>query len=364
MAGSETFIRNQTSAISRWRPVTVGIKRVESVLSLPSDHVLFDNTFAGRLQRKIFRFTKRSQRLNSTVTRLNPQIIHAHFGRDALLILPVAIRAKIPIVVTFHGFDVTSLATGNSRSARKYRRELKVLFRQATLLIAVSEFIRNRLIDLGAPSSKIRVHYIGIPLDEISTATDVQREGILFVGRLTEKKGVEDLLHAVAMLPTEDLRGTAITIVGEGHLRSHLLSLAANLGVDARFTGSLPPTAVHELMSHSQIFCAPSKTAPNGDAEGLGMVFLEAQLYGLPVVSYHHGGVPEAVTEGQAGMLAPEGDVETLAQQIGYLLLNPGVRAQMSASGQMRVMSRFDVDKQTAELELLYDLVVENSSVS
>ncbi len=111
-------------------------------------------------------------------------------------------------------------------------------------------------------------------------------------------------------------------------------------------------------MQKASIFCAPSQQASNGDSEGLGMVFLEAQSCGLPVVSTVHGGIPEAVSQGETGLLVSPGDHEALANALLLYLDRPDLAAQHGAAGRQRVCKSFDTLKQAPILEQLYSEIV------
>jgi glycosyltransferase involved in cell wall biosynthesis len=99
----------------------------------------------------------------------------------------------------------------------------------------------------------------------------------------------------------------------------------------------------------------PSVTAQNGDSEGFGMVFAEAQAMGTPVVSTLHGGIPEAVSDGQTGLLAPERDVVTLTKNLRLLLTHEERWRELSANGVRWVRERFNLRQQSHLLEELYD---------
>jgi glycosyltransferase involved in cell wall biosynthesis len=88
------------------------------------------------------------------------------------------------------------------------------------------------------------------------------------------------------------------------------------------------------------------------------MVFLEAALAGLPVLSYRHGGVPEAVQDGITGVLVREGDVHTLGDWLGVLVSDPALARRLGAAGRERVINKFDIVARTRELESVYDEVV------
>lgn len=354
LPGSETFIRNQMAALTSWTPVPAGLMRRQSALTSDGDLLLFGEGRREVLRRKAFKLARRSSTLEGLLTRPGVQLVHAHFGPDAVNVLPSSVRTGTPLVATFHGFDATALVTvGGARSAL-LRRRYQDLFRRAARIVVVSEFMRETVLRLGAPPDRTVLHYIGVPLPPPAPPPDEPREGIVFVGRLTAKKGIADLLEAVGRLP-EPLRSTPVFLGGDGVLRGELETTAARLGLRSQFLGALPPAEVRALMTRGRVLCAPSRTGPDGDAEGLGMVFLEAGLARLPVVSYRHGGVPEAVVDGVSGLLAPEGDVGALTASLARVLSDDALAASLGAAGEAHVRERFDIRTCTAALEHTYD---------
>src|SRR5262249_8943590 len=158
--------------------------------------------------------------------------------------------------------------------------------------------VRQRAIALGADPAKIRVHHIGVPLPvALPAAADPAAAGekewdVAFVGRFVEKKGLDDLVEALGMI--RDLKPRAL-FVGDGPLATPIRARAAELGLDATFTGALAPAEVAHRLAAARLLAAPSKTARNGDSEGLPTTILEASAHGLPVVATRHSGIPEAV---------------------------------------------------------------------
>ncbi|GAC1359806.1 MAG: hypothetical protein NVSMB3_07500 [Acidobacteriaceae bacterium] len=111
-------------------------------------------------------------------------------------------------------------------------------------------------------------------------------------------------------------------------------------------------------MRRARLLSVPSITAANGDAEGFGMVFAEAQACGTPVVSFASGGIAEAVRHGETGLLAPEGDWQTLSYYLGQLLTDADMWERFSEAGPRFVAGCFDVRRQTARLEEIYGGVI------
>ena len=165
------------------------------------------------------------------------------------------------------------------------------------------------------------------------------------------------LLRAMAVVQSH-MRNCTLVVAGDGPQRAMLEREARRLPGDVRFTGRQTAAEIAAHMAESKVFCGPSIRAESGDAEGFGMVFAEAQACGLPVVSFAHGGIPEAVRDGETGLLAPEGDWQQLAEHLLALLTEPELWHRCSAAGPRWVQEQFDVQRQTWELERLYDDVL------
>ncbi len=348
---SETFIANQAASYRRWKPVFAGLDAVPNAWDIVPAISFAGTTPQSVAQRTMLTRAGVSPRLRRFLARPAVGIVHAHFGLDATDVLGPVRRAGKPLVVTFHGYDVTlDRSLLPSRMLRRWRP----LLDYASELIAVSDFIADQLLTLGAPPHKIQVLPIGIPVPPCPDSPRSRPPRILFVGRLVEKKGCADLLTAVRLLP-EPHRQVPVLVVGDGPLRDELEQEAQGLNVT--FAGSLPPSGVRHAMATSTLFCAPSKTARNGDREGFGMVFLEASAAQLPVLTYASGGTPEAVADDVSGLLVPEGDVRALSRALLRLLGDPELAVQLGTSGRDRVELAFAVEARTAVLEDLYDEV-------
>ena len=115
-------------------------------------------------------------------------------------------------------------------------------------------------------------------------------------------------------------------------------------------------------MNRASVFCVPSITIDSGMSEGFGLVFAEAQAMGLPVVSFATGGIPEAVAHGTTGYLGPERDCEFLAAHITLLLKDSSLWSKFSAAGIAAATERFNLRRQTAVLEGMYDEVIRNKT--
>ena len=358
---SETFIPAQINSLSSYEPYYVGTKAIDTQ-KLGKVPVVVPFEGKSRIYRQLFTRTgyiwpgwlKR-------IKNIKAKLIHAHFGIDGVLALPLARKTHLPLLVTFHGYDITSNDCSKYVSGwnyETYNRGRQILFKEAKSLIAVSKFIRSQLITKGCPEEKIIVHYIGIDTDKFTPDPTINRQPVvLFVGRLVEKKGCEYLIRAMAQVQSV-MPEVKLVIIGDGILRQQLEQLADQLLYSYRFLGAQPPEIVKTWMNQSQLLAVPSVTAATGDTEGAPMVVLEAQAMGLPVVGSIHAGIPELVLEGETGLLAKEKDWKTLAEKIISILKDNIFWHKLSQQGQERVNTNFNLRTQTQALETIYDRLI------
>jgi glycosyltransferase involved in cell wall biosynthesis len=359
LAPSETFITEQARALRRYRPVLAGLRRTKPNLCHSLPEVLLRNG-DGAIDKLAANLYRRFPFANSFFERLkgeDPSIIHAHFAVDAVQALPIARALKLPLVVSLHGFDVTSTERSLSRSnsGRHYWKHRERLFAEASAFICVSDFVRRAALKVGFPEHKLHVHYTGIDCGRFQAA-NAERDPklILFVGRLVEVKGCEYLLRAMEQVQRHDTEAH-LEIIGDGPLRAKLERTAAELSLRVSFRGVQSSDEVLRSMSRARVLCNPSAMASTGDMEGFGMVFAEAQAVGTPVVSFLHAGIPEAVNHGETGLLCAEGNVAKLAEALVTLLADDALWSKMSERAQQWVRERFDISKQNESLESFYD---------
>lgn len=358
LPASETFIKSQAEGLTKFKPKYVGIRRVKG-LSLPEEHthVVNHGGTVGVVKEIGFKTLGIAPKLIRQVKQLNPYLIHAHFGVCGALALPLVNHLSIPFIVTYHGLDATATDEyfrRDSLSTNIYLLRRRQLKQKATCFIAVSQFIKSKLVVQGFAADKIIVHYTGINRDNFLPDPKVSRKPIvLFVGRLTEKKGCEYLIKAMAKVQAA-IDDVELVIIGDGLLRDSLEKQAKSTLKHYRFLGVQQSFVVRSWMNQARVFCVPSVRSQTGDTEGFGMVFAEAQSMGLPVVSFASGGIPEAVAHGQTGFLAAEKDWLALGEHILHLLQNSTIWQDFSSRGQARVEEKFDLAKQNKGLEDIY----------
>jgi colanic acid/amylovoran biosynthesis glycosyltransferase len=349
---SETFIQAQTKAITRFSVKFAGLYPEPHSLTLPGECQLLTSSHGrlSRMRQGIYKATGVAPLFHRKISAWNPSLVHAHFAPDGVGALPLLSRLQVPLIVTLHGYDITV--------NQHFKRVYSDLWKRADLFLCVSEFIKTKALDAGFPEDKLLVHYIGIDSEQFAPKESPRKRGhVLFVGRLVEKKGCTFLLSAMLQVQRV-LPEAALTIIGDGPLRPVLETQAGAMGVSCNFLGSQGSEMIRQHMRFAEVFCAPSVSASNGDSEGFGMVFLEAQAMGVPVVSFQHGGVPEAIENGVTGLLAPERNVNILAEHILHYLQDHAFRTISGIRGVERVRERFNLFRQTAELEHIYNHLI------
>jgi glycosyltransferase involved in cell wall biosynthesis len=340
--------------MTRYAPVLVGYSRDPSgaayIVGRPQ-LLLDEHSVFPALEKLLLKSAGRApRRWLRAIAETKPAVLHAHFGSSALPASRIARALGIPLVVTYHGMDITVRAKTEAEAARR-----RAAFAAADRVIAVSDFIRRALLEAGCPDGKITLHFIGVDTTKFTPGTMPRSATeVLFVGRLVAKKGVGHLVRAMAEV-RRTVPAAELVIAGDGPLREGLAREAAQLGVPARFLGVQTPEQVQQLMRCAAVLAGPSIADDRGNAEGLPITFLEAQASGLPLIVSTSGGTGEGVRHGETGFLFDPGDEAALAAHLRTLLGDAGLRARMSVAARAHMEANFDLARQTAKLEGIYD---------
>jgi colanic acid/amylovoran biosynthesis glycosyltransferase len=289
-------------------------------------------------------------------------IIHAHFGKNGYVLGPLAKRLHIPMVTTFHGFDATYAGDpktpGGFNQVRYFDHGRHQMAGWSRANIAVSDFIRDRLIGLGFPSEHIFRHYIGVDTGQFRPDPTPRKPGrVVSIARFVEYKGYRYMIEALARVAAQGVPVDYV-MIGDGPLRQEMEALARASLPSVTVHRQLDQAGIRAQLGEAQLYLHGSVTLDNGHAEAFGIANLEAQAVGTPVIAFRSGGVGEAVEEGATGLLAAERDVATMADHIGALLSDAGRWRAFHERAPLWVAERFDIVRQTALLEDYYDRVI------
>lgn len=233
-------------------------------------------------------------RLRRMLRELDSEIVHAHGYKAlsyALLSKPTAAR----LFVTHHG------ETGHDGKARLYEGLARALYRRVDCVFTVSDATTKSLVERGVPRSKLRTVPNPVSLAPATEPKCEPKDGaLLFVGRLSEEKGLDVLLRALASSSSDEL---TVDVAGDGPCAGQWKELGASLGLEDRVRWLGRRDDVPDLLANAGGLVLPSLR------EGLPLAVLEAASCGVPVVASRVGGVPEAVWEDETAMLVTPGDI-------------------------------------------------------
>jgi glycosyltransferase involved in cell wall biosynthesis len=286
-------------------------------------------------------------RLVQFIKEWQPALVHCHSRRGADVLGGLAASfADVPAVVS-RRVDNTEIALMAALRYRPFRR-----------IIAISEAIAGVLRDSGVDAGRIEVIRSAIDVDDFAVPVDAaafRREFglagnelvIAAAGQLIPRKGHRFLIDAVANL-AESGRAFRVLVFGEGELESTLRNEVTARGLDdiIRFEGFRED--LDRWMGAFDLLVHPAL------AEGLGVITLKAQAAGVPVIAFRAGGVPEAVRDGEAGILVRPGDVPALTEALASLIDDAGLRSRYGAAGRARMREEFSVETMTEKHLDLY----------
>jgi colanic acid/amylovoran biosynthesis glycosyltransferase len=289
-------------------------------------------------------------------------LIHAHSGKNGYLIGPLAHAAGLPLVTTFHGSDATIRKNTNPASRynekRYYARGRHEMTQWNGWNIAISDYVRDRLIEHGFPAERTVRHYIGVNTKLFAPNPAPRQHGLVVtVGRCIDCKGHRYMIDALARVARQGLP-IEFVMVGGGPLASEIEAYARRQLPKVTIHPQLTQPEIRTLLGEAELYLHGSVTLVNGQAEAFGMANLEAQAVGTPVVAFRCGGVGEAVEHKRSGLLVTERDTGGMADAVGRLLIDRDMWSAFHRRGPAMAAERFDISARTAELEDFYDRVI------
>lgn len=272
--------------------------------------------------------------------------LHAHFALASAATAIVAGKLMdVPVSFVGHGFDVYSVPS-----------DLALKLRHSRFAVAVCEDMRSDLTRL-APAAKIELVYCGVDAEELKPAECEQRyaDRLVFVGRLSEAKGIRDLLVALTKLDGEPR--PMLDIVGDGVLRAELEDYVERLNLSAhvRFLGAKDASWLRAEIPNYRALVAPFCMGRNGVRDTGPVVVKEAMAMGLPVITTHFMGCKEMVTD-QTGIRVTPNSPDELAEAIAKIMaMSASQRRAMGMAGRARVIDSYTSESQARRLSQLVE---------
>jgi glycosyltransferase involved in cell wall biosynthesis len=288
-----------------------------------------------------------ARELARALQRLEIDVALAEYGMTGAEIQDACSLARIPLVVCFYGFDAWRASL-----VERYLAEYRRMFAGAAAIVAVSDSIRKRLLEWGAPAEKVHRVVCGADPERFGGAAPEKADPrFIAVGRFVDKKAPQVTVRAFREVVAAEPAAT-LAMVGDGPLLESTRRLAADLGLARQvgFPGVLPPEQVAGMFARARGFVQHSVTAADGDREGTPVAILEAQMSGLPVVSTRHSGIPEIVLDGETGLLVDEGDAAGMGRAMARLAREPAFAGQLGRRAREHAQAHFSLG---ASLEAL-----------
>lgn len=269
---------------------------------------------------------------------------HSHFAAQGAVAASHLARAwRVPYSLTVHAYDIF-----------QPNPHLAKLVRGAAVTIAISEADRMHVLELvqDVSADRVVVVHVGVPVMALETlAATIHRPShsprnhplVVSVGRLVEKKGMIDLLRAIADLADAG-RSVHCEIIGDGPERASLERLIAGRRIAGLVTlrGALPPEAARRRIAEADVFALACRPARNGDMDGIPVALMEAMATSTPVISTTISGIPELVRDAWSGRLVSPANSDSLAAAIVRALDQPAETARQVANARSHVAAEFD----------------------
>ena len=221
----------------------------------------------------------------------------------------------------------------------------------ARKVIIISEFTRQRFIAKGVKQELISMIYPGVDVDSFHPGDAGRlrevyglkgKKVILFVGRLAKRKGFDMVIKALPLV-LEKVPSAVLVSCGQGELAAQLKKMVKDYNLDEHviFAGFIPHAELPQYYNLCDVFIMPSREYSQVDAEGFGIVYLEAGACGKPAIGGRSGGTPDAILDGETGLLVDPGDREDIANAIIKILSDDNLARQLGENARRRISERF-----------------------
>src|SRR6201991_242075 len=302
-----------------------------------------------------------SGRMRKLIERHNADTVWFRAAAPLALMAPLARDAGADrVIASTHGHEVGWSMLPVARSA------LRRIGDGTDVVTYVSRYTRGRFASAFGPRAALEYLPPGVDVDRFAPDAAAriemrsryrlgERPVIVCLSRLVPRKGQDMLIRALPAI-RERVDGAALVIVGGGPYLEALQRLARDADVTEHvvFTGGVPGGELPAHHAMADVFAMPCRTRGAGlDVEGFGIVFLEASSSGVPVVAGRSGGAPEAVRDGETGVVVDGWDVGAIAASVSDLLADPDRAARMGKAGRRWVVDNWQWRTQAEKLAQL-----------
>lgn len=294
-------------------------------------------------------------------------LIHAHWLLpQGLMAVLTADIFHIPTIITVHGGDVFRLRHPFYNSLKR------LALKRASCVTVNSPATRQAVLKLVPNLKNLYEIPMGIPdetayqcpfTNQVQHSTKSAPFTIVFVGRLTFEKGVEDLLQAMSIL-LQKRRDLRLILVGDGQEKETFMSMAKKLGVAeaAEFTGAISHDDVLRILQKADIFVAPSRITKDGWQEAQGLSIAEAMAVGIPVVATFVGGIPSMIRHKETGLLVPPESPKELASAMEFLLCNTQKAQELAQNAKKFILTYCGQSRITVKFAALFEEIANKHS--
>ncbi|MFH2138506.1 MAG: glycosyltransferase family 4 protein [Candidatus Omnitrophota bacterium] len=292
-------------------------------------------------------------------------VFFGHFGSTHWLGGVLSrIILKVPYVILVHGTEFNAYF---SRFTFVDKWASGIVLKNAKGIIANSQVTRNLVHERGYPLEKIQILNPGVDVEVlkmVDKGVKMKEELklndnkiLLTVARLVAKKNHENILKALAVV-IKEVENVTYVILGEGEERTRLESLTRELGLEeyVKFLGQIKHEDIQLYYNICDIFVMPSKTI-DIDYESFGIVYLEANACGKPVIAGKSGGVDDAVIDGVTGILVNPDDIDEISQAILCLLKDEKYAKELGENGRQRVEKEMNWNIAGNKIEMILNNV-------
>lgn len=292
----------------------------------------------GWLQRrKLIQYLKRNQ----------VKAVLAEYGHTGVAMMEVCQKAKIPLIVHFHGHDAY-----HNKILDHEGKKYPELFEKADALIVVSKDMYQQLLHLGAPSEKIYINPYGVKVSQFCGADPANAAPVFIsVGRFVDKKAPHLTIMAFSQV-LESSPKARLIMIGDGPLVEvcHQIVQALAITHSVEFRGACSHEQVAKEFKSARAFVQHSMRTSYGDSEGTPVAILEASAAGLPVVATRHAGIKDVILDGESGFLVEEGDVHAMARAMDQLVHDPALAAQLGQKGKTHIRNSYSMEMSITNL--------------